>query len=236
VQGIAFMDMYLIRASHRRVSDRLVSHRYAPYRRESYRRAFDGHASDRHVSYGRVSYGRASRVCLIGIRLRVIYFIGIHLMGGSPLRYPPRARGHPNSHPNSLARDKLVFTTASPKNFDYVKRLGAALVFDYNSKTVVGDLIHEFEGKTTAGALSIGPGAADACMDILDKCKGDKFISMATYPVPQPPPKRFVLLTTIYCLYHGVSPIGSNPKPEVYVTSSSLTPPSLTMESVKPFM
>jgi hypothetical protein len=72
-------------------------------------------------------------------------------------------------------------------------------VFDYNSKTVIADLIRAFEGKTTAGALSIGPGAADACMDVLGKCKGDKFIVMASYPLPSPPPKRFVLLTTIYC-------------------------------------
>jgi NADPH:quinone reductase-like Zn-dependent oxidoreductase len=99
----------------------------------------------------------------------------------------------------AVAAGYEVFTTASPKNFDYVKRLGAAQVFDYNSKTVVADLIHAFEGKTTAGAISIGPGAADACMDVLDKCKGNKFISMASYPTPQPPPKRFVLLTTIYC-------------------------------------
>ena len=99
----------------------------------------------------------------------------------------------------AVAAGYEVFTTASPKNFDYVKRLGAAQVFDYNSKTVVADLIHAFEGKTTAGAISIGPGAADACMDVLDKCKGNKFISMASYPIPQPPPKRFVLLTTIYC-------------------------------------
>jgi hypothetical protein len=57
-------------------------------------------------------------------------------------------------------------------------------VFDYNSKTVVADLIQAFEGKTTAGAISISPGAANACMDILDKCKGNKFISMASYPTP----------------------------------------------------
>ena len=72
-------------------------------------------------------------------------------------------------------------------------------MFDYNSKTVVIDLIHAFEGKTTAGALSIGPGAAEARMNILDKCKGNKFISMAGHPMPQQPPKRFTILTTIYC-------------------------------------
>jgi hypothetical protein len=57
-------------------------------------------------------------------------------------------------------------------------------------------LIRAFEGKTIAGALSIGHGAAEACLNILDRCKGDKFISMATYPVPQTPPKHFVFLST----------------------------------------
>jgi hypothetical protein len=84
--------------------------------------------------------------------------------------------------------------TASPKNFDYVRKLGASQVFDYKSKTVVEDIIQAFEGRKTAGAMSIGPGAAEACFDILDKCSGDKFIAMVTYPVPSPPPQSFILL------------------------------------------
>ena len=95
----------------------------------------------------------------------------------------------------AVAAGYEVITTASPKNFDYVKNLGASRVFDYRSNTIVDDIIHAFEHKTIAGALSIGPGAADACMDILDKCTGDKFISMATYPMPRPPPQRFALLS-----------------------------------------
>ena len=96
----------------------------------------------------------------------------------------------------AVAAGYEVITTASPKNFDYVKKLGASQVLDYKSKTIVSDLIHAFKGKTIAGALSIGHGAADACLDILDKCEGDKFISMATYPLPQTPPKQFVLFST----------------------------------------
>jgi hypothetical protein len=46
-------------------------------------------------------------VCLVGVRLKVMYFMRVHLMGASLPRHPPRARGHPNSPPNSLARDKL---------------------------------------------------------------------------------------------------------------------------------
>jgi NADPH:quinone reductase-like Zn-dependent oxidoreductase len=96
----------------------------------------------------------------------------------------------------AVAAGYEVITTASPRNFDYVKKLGASQVFDYNSETIVDNLIHAFKGKTIAGALSIGHGAAEACLDILDKCEGDKFISMATYPVLQPPPKHFVFLST----------------------------------------
>jgi NADPH:quinone reductase-like Zn-dependent oxidoreductase len=76
-----------------------------------------------------------------------------------------------------------VFTTCSPRNFDFVKRLGAARAFNYNSKTVVSDMILAFEGKTAAGALSIGDGAAEACMAILEKVQGNKFIAMASFPV-----------------------------------------------------
>lgn len=73
-----------------------------------------------------------------------------------------------------------VITTASPKNFDYVRKLGAKQVFDYESKTVVEDIVKAMEGKTVAGAMSIGQGAAEACLDVLGKCKGDKFLSMAS--------------------------------------------------------
>ena len=73
----------------------------------------------------------------------------------------------------TVAAGYEVITTASPMNFDYVKRLGACEVFDYNSKTVVEDLIRAFKNKTIAGAMSIGPGAADACR---------KYISLSIIP------------------------------------------------------
>ncbi|MCJ1473065.1 hypothetical protein MMC13_001714 [Lambiella insularis] len=91
-----------------------------------------------------------------------------------------------------------VISTASPKNFDLVKKLGAVKAFDYNSPTVIADITRILEGRTVAGALSIGKGAADACMAILHNCKGNKVLSMATYPVPSPPPESLVLLKTAY--------------------------------------
>ena len=107
----------------------------------------------------------------------------------------------------AVAAGYEVITTCSPKNFAYVKKLGANQAFDYNSKTVVNDIIHAFEGKTTAGAISIGTGAADKCLDVLDKCKGNKFLSMASYPVPQKPPKNFMLLSIMASYIPGMANI-----------------------------
>ena len=107
----------------------------------------------------------------------------------------------------AVAAGYEVFTTCSPRNFDYVKKLGASLAFDYNSKTVVNDLVHAFEGKSTAGAISIGARAAENCLDVLDKCKGDKILSMASYPVPQPAPKNFPILSTAVAYMSGMANI-----------------------------
>lgn len=46
-----------------------------------------------------------------------------------------------------------VIATASQRNFDAVRRRGAALVVDYSSKSVIEDLKKAFEGRTLAGAF-----------------------------------------------------------------------------------
>ena len=83
----------------------------------------------------------------------------------------------------AVAAGYEVITTCSPRNFAYVKQLGARQAFDYHSPTVVADIIRAFQGKTSAGALAIGDGAAKVCLDILHACQGDKFISMTTFPI-----------------------------------------------------
>ena len=94
----------------------------------------------------------------------------------------------------AVAAGYEVITTAGPRNFDLVRRLGAAEVFDYKSPTVVRDINKAFEKRTIAGALSIGQGAAELCMDILGSCKGNRFLSLASYPLdPQKLPQRFIL-------------------------------------------
>ncbi|RKU46322.1 hypothetical protein DL546_008209 [Coniochaeta pulveracea] len=82
-----------------------------------------------------------------------------------------------------------VYTTASPKNFDYVKKLGASHVFDYNSPTIKDDLVAAFKGKTTAGALAIGgivPAQYDAiieaCAAVVTNTAGSDFVALAMRP------------------------------------------------------
>lgn len=60
-----------------------------------------------------------------------------------------------------------VISTSSPKNFNYVKSLGATHVFDYNSKTLVRDMLHALEGRQLMGAYTVGDGAVEACTAVM---------------------------------------------------------------------
>ncbi|MCJ1381425.1 hypothetical protein MMC17_004535 [Xylographa soralifera] len=81
-----------------------------------------------------------------------------------------------------------VITTASPKNFECLKKLGAGQVFDYNSKTTVDELIAANKDKSTAGVFDcIGvKGAIQACAETLLRCEGNRFIATC-----MPPPEDF---------------------------------------------
>jgi NADPH:quinone reductase-like Zn-dependent oxidoreductase len=92
----------------------------------------------------------------------------------------------------AVAAGYEVITTASPKNFDYVKKLGASEAFDYHSKTVVKDIIKALGNKQSAGAIAIGNGSIEACMDIIAETKGRKFVSQASVPWPEEMPSSSV--------------------------------------------
>lgn len=47
-----------------------------------------------------------------------------------------------------------MITTASQKNFAYVKNVGAIKAFDYDSETIVDELVHAFKTRTIAGAYN----------------------------------------------------------------------------------
>ena len=88
----------------------------------------------------------------------------------------------------AVAAGYEVVTTASPKNFEYVKKLGASEVFDYKDPDVNDRLVSYFRGKTIAGALDcIGADAWTNCYDIVDKSTGSKIISTTKPGFPAPP-------------------------------------------------
>ncbi|KAJ5515029.1 Polyketide synthase enoylreductase [Penicillium fimorum] len=87
----------------------------------------------------------------------------------------------------AVAAGYQVLSTSSPKNFDYVKGLGAARVFDYTSKTLVKDLLGALEGNELVGAYTIGDGAVEACTAVMKKHDPKltrKFIAVAGAIIP----------------------------------------------------
>lgn len=76
-----------------------------------------------------------------------------------------------------------VVTTSSPKNFEYMKSLGADLVFDYHNKNLTKEIIAALKGKQVAGAMSIGSGSSLMCMDVLGASQGKKFVVNISAPV-----------------------------------------------------
>ncbi len=99
----------------------------------------------------------------------------------------------------AVAAGYEVISTASPKNWDLVQSLGAKQVFDYRSPNVKRDMIAALKGKRVAGAVSIGHGAAENCMDIIGACGPDtnRFVAMVTFPLPEKDPEHLVMLRTM---------------------------------------
>ncbi|RHZ45585.1 zinc-binding alcohol dehydrogenase family protein [Aspergillus thermomutatus] len=88
----------------------------------------------------------------------------------------------------AVAAGYEVIATASPKNFDYVKRLGARQVFDYGSPTVCEDIVHAAKDRVLAGAVDcIGFSATAVCVDILSRSQGEKFVATVKGGFAPPP-------------------------------------------------
>jgi NADPH:quinone reductase-like Zn-dependent oxidoreductase len=107
----------------------------------------------------------------------------------------------------AVAAGYEVITTSSPRNFSYVRRLGASQVFDYHEKTVVADIIQALKGKTIAGALAIGAGSAERCSAIVHASHGNQFVSMASPPATlnSLPPRPGLNLQTLLLLIRVMS-------------------------------
>ncbi|KAI0841295.1 GroES-like protein [Hypoxylon sp. FL0890] len=86
----------------------------------------------------------------------------------------------------AVASGYEVYTTSSPSNFDYCKKLGASRVFDYHSPNVTQDLIEAFKGKKCAGGFAIQRGSDRFVFEVVDKSEGDKFVACAMQPTNVP--------------------------------------------------
>ncbi|KAK8037493.1 zinc-binding oxidoreductase CipB [Apiospora marii] len=83
-----------------------------------------------------------------------------------------------------------VITTCSPRNFDFVKSLGATAAFDYRDPSAaVSEIVQFCRGKKVVGALSMGGDAGRGCVEVLrqlPKASGTRrFLSRVSYPTPQ---------------------------------------------------
>ncbi|MDQ7809803.1 zinc-binding alcohol dehydrogenase family protein [Amycolatopsis sp. A133] len=72
-----------------------------------------------------------------------------------------------------------VVTTASPRNADYVRGLGAEEVVDYRSKNAVEDLIDAVGSSPLAGTLAIGDGSLGPALKLASVLPGRRRISGA---------------------------------------------------------
>ncbi|OJJ54791.1 hypothetical protein ASPSYDRAFT_49883 [Aspergillus sydowii CBS 593.65] len=99
----------------------------------------------------------------------------------------------------AVAAGYEVITTASVKNFAYVKSLGAAEVFDYNSPTVIDDLVAALKGKALVGGVDcIGPGASEQTIEVVKRAGGVKFVATArAAPEDNEVAAKMIFATTI---------------------------------------
>jgi NADPH:quinone reductase-like Zn-dependent oxidoreductase len=75
-----------------------------------------------------------------------------------------------------------VITTASVKNHDRMKRLGAEAAFDYHDPKAVERIIRAVNGSVVAGILAVAVGSAHPCLRIA-RATGATRIAMASPPV-----------------------------------------------------
>ncbi|KAK7914223.1 hypothetical protein PG985_011926 [Apiospora marii] len=77
-----------------------------------------------------------------------------------------------------------VITTCSPRNFDYVRNLGAVKAFDYNSPTVIQDVVAELDKGVCAGIyMAAGSNAAACQVSAASKQKFDKLFVASSNPI-----------------------------------------------------
>ncbi|KAI0384959.1 GroES-like protein [Hypomontagnella monticulosa] len=81
-----------------------------------------------------------------------------------------------------------VVVTCSPRNFDYVKSLGASKVFDYSSPSVIDDVVAEIDKGSCAG-IYLATGSVAAACQVSHKSKQKLFVATSNPPSPGDAPE-----------------------------------------------
>ncbi len=82
----------------------------------------------------------------------------------------------------SRAAGYEVVSTASPRNAAVVRSLGADAVVDYTAASAVDDLVAAIGTRPVVGAVALGAGSTDACIEVLRRTGGTR-LAMASTPV-----------------------------------------------------
>lgn len=79
----------------------------------------------------------------------------------------------------AVAAGHEVIATASPKNAEYVEKLGASKCFDYSGPTVVQDIVNAFRGRYSVGAFDAigGEIAWTPITEVMKQVDGSKFVA-----------------------------------------------------------
>ena len=75
-----------------------------------------------------------------------------------------------------------VVSTASPRNAETVRSLGAEVVVDHGAPTAVDDLVAAVAGRSVVGAVALGTTSTAACIEVLRRT-GGTVLAMASTPV-----------------------------------------------------
>lgn len=75
-----------------------------------------------------------------------------------------------------------VVSTASPRNADLVRSLGADVVVDHGSDRAVDELVAGIAGRRVVGAVALGTTSAAACTEVLRRT-GGTVLAMASTPI-----------------------------------------------------
>ena len=92
-----------------------------------------------------------------------------------------------------------VVTTASKKNFELVKKLGAGVVVDYNDENAVEQIVQAVKGKNFVGVYdAVGGSAWKACVEVASRSDGNKFVASTVRGFPEP--TEGVIMKAIFSL------------------------------------